>query len=151
VLTQSSKEPLDDTDTDEPPFITSNETMLNVKPVSDSVSVGDAIVDVGFILGMDPYPTAIGFTLDVDLPSVEPEFMPEYETAFGGERVEDSTDDQHVPELSKRDKVLFQRALVEHAPEMLDCRDLSQTHIVVADGFRFDDNVALINHDNVII
>jgi hypothetical protein len=46
---------------------------------------------------------------------------------------------------------LFQRALVEHAPEMLDCRDLSQTHIVVADGFRFDDSVALINHDNVII
>jgi hypothetical protein len=77
--------------------------------------------------------------------------MPEYEMAFGGERAEDSTDDQHVPELSKRDRVLFQRALVEHAPEMLDCRDLSQTHIVVADGFRFDDSVALINHDNVII
>jgi hypothetical protein len=40
---------------------------------------------------------------------------------------------------------------VEHAPEMLDCRHLSQAHWVVADGIRFDDSVPLINHDNVII
>jgi hypothetical protein len=40
---------------------------------------------------------------------------------------------------------------VKHAPEMPDCRDLSQAHRVVADGLRFDDSVPLINHDNVII
>jgi hypothetical protein len=34
---------------------------------------------------------------------------------------------------------------------MLDCRDLSQAHRAIADGLRFDDNVPLINHDNVII
>jgi hypothetical protein len=41
--------------------------------------------------------------------------------------------------------------LAEHAPEMQNCRDLNQAHRVVADGLRFDDNVSLINHDNVII
>jgi hypothetical protein len=40
---------------------------------------------------------------------------------------------------------------VKHAPEMPDCRDLSQAHRAVADGLRFDDNVSLINYDNVII
>jgi hypothetical protein len=40
---------------------------------------------------------------------------------------------------------------VEHAPQMPDCRDLSQAYRVVADGLRFDDSVHLINHDNVII
>jgi hypothetical protein len=34
---------------------------------------------------------------------------------------------------------------------MSDCQDLSQAHRAVADGLRFDDNVPLINHDNVII
>jgi hypothetical protein len=47
--------------------------------------------------------------------------MPEYEVAFEDECSKDSADDRPVPELSKRDKVLLQRALVEHAPEMLDC------------------------------
>jgi hypothetical protein len=47
------------------------------------VGVGDVIVDAEFILGVDPQPTAIGFTLDVDTPSIEPEFMPEYEATFG--------------------------------------------------------------------
>jgi hypothetical protein len=41
--------------------------------------------------------------------------------------------------------------LAEHAPEMLDCRDLSQAHSAVADGLRSNDSVPLINHDNVII
>jgi hypothetical protein len=40
---------------------------------------------------------------------------------------------------------------VEYAPEMPDYWELSQAHRVVADGLRFDDNVRLINHDNVII
>jgi hypothetical protein len=40
---------------------------------------------------------------------------------------------------------------MKHAPEMSDCRDLSQAHRVVADDLRFDDSVPLINHDNVII
>jgi hypothetical protein len=41
--------------------------------------------------------------------------------------------------------------LVEHAPEMPDYWYLSQAHRAVVDGLRFDDNVPLINHDNVII
>jgi hypothetical protein len=61
-------------------------------------------------------------------------FMPEYEAAFGDECAEDSVDDRPIPELSNRDKVLLQRALMEHAPEMLDCQDLSQAHRAVIDG-----------------
>jgi hypothetical protein len=49
----------------------------------------------------------IGFTLDVDPPSIDPEFMPEYEAAFRGERAEDSDDDRPVLELSNRDNVLL--------------------------------------------
>jgi hypothetical protein len=41
--------------------------------------------------------------------------------------------------------------LAEHAPEIPDCRDLSQAHRVVDDGLRFDDSVPLINHNNIII
>jgi hypothetical protein len=77
--------------------------------------------------------------------------MPEYEATFGDERMEDSTDDRPIPELSKRDKALLQRALAEHALEMLNYRDLSREHWVVVDGLRFNDNVPLINYDNVII
>jgi hypothetical protein len=49
------------------------------------------------------------------------------------------------------DMVLLQRALVEHAAEVPDCWDLSQTHIAIAYGVQMDDSVPLINHDNVII
>jgi hypothetical protein len=80
VLMQPSQETQDDTDADEPPFVASNKIVLNVEW---SVGVGDVIVDAEFILGVDPQPTAIGFTLDVDTPSIEPEFMPEYEATFG--------------------------------------------------------------------
>jgi hypothetical protein len=76
-----------------PPFIDSNETILNVKLVSASVGVGDVVADVGFISGVDPHPTAIDSTLGVDPPSVERKFMSEYEIAFRDERAEDSTDD----------------------------------------------------------
>jgi hypothetical protein len=61
-----------------------------------------------------------------------------------------SSCDRPVPELSKRDKSLLQRALAEHALEIPDCRDLSQAHRAVADGLRFNDSVPLSNHDNVI-
>jgi hypothetical protein len=40
---------------------------------------------------------------------------------------------------------------VKYAPEMPDCRDLSQAHRVVVDGLQFNDSVPLINHDNIII
>jgi hypothetical protein len=113
-----------------PPFIASNETMLNVKPVCGSVGVGDGVVGTDFISGVDPQSTAIGFALHVDPYFIEPE----YEVTFGDERAEDSAVDRPVPELSNRDKALLQRALVEHAPEMPDCQDLSQAHRVVADG-----------------
>jgi hypothetical protein len=100
---------------------------------------------------VDTEPIATGFALDVDPSFVELEFMPEYKAEFGDERAEDSVDDRPVPELSKRDKALLQQALAEHAPEMPDCRDLSQAHRAVVDGLLFDDSVPLINHDNVII
>jgi hypothetical protein len=41
--------------------------------------------------------------------------------------------------------------LTEHAPEIPDCRGLSQAHRAIADGLRFDDSVPLINYDNLII
>jgi hypothetical protein len=57
--------------------------MLNVKPVSGSVSVGDTVTDAGMISGVDHQPIATSFTLNVDAPFVEPEFMPEYDAALG--------------------------------------------------------------------
>jgi hypothetical protein len=151
MLTQPSQETQANTDAEEPPFVTSNETVSNMDPVCGSVGVGDVVVDTGFISGVDPQLIATEFTLDVDLCFVEPKFMPKYDAAFGDERAEDSVDDRPVLELSNRDKALVQRALTEHAHEMSDCQDLSQAHRAVADGLRFDDNVPLINHDNVII
>jgi hypothetical protein len=100
---------------------------------------------------VDTEPIATGFALDVDPSFVELEFMPEYKAEFGDERAEDSVDDRPVPELSKRDKALLQRVLVEHAPEVPDCWDLSQAHRHVANGLRFNDSVPLINYDNAII
>jgi hypothetical protein len=81
--------------------------VLNVEPVSGSVDIDDVVADVRFISCVDPRPTAIGFALDVDLPSVEPEFMSKYEAVFGDERPEDLADDRPVPELSNRDKILL--------------------------------------------
>jgi hypothetical protein len=115
------------------------------------VGVGDVIADAEFILGVDSQPTATGFALDVDPPSVKSEFTQEYEAAFGDDLTEDSADDRPVPELSNRGKTLLQRALAGHAPEMPDYQDLSQAHRAVADGLQFDDSVPLINHDNTII
>jgi hypothetical protein len=91
-----------------PPFIGSNETVLNVEPVSASMGVGDVAADVGFILGVDPQPIGTSFDLDVNLPFVKPLFIQEYEVTFGDERAEDSVDDRLVPELSNRDNVLLQ-------------------------------------------
>jgi hypothetical protein len=45
-----------------PPFVASNETVLNMKYVCRSVSVGDVVADAGFISGVDPQPIATGFT-----------------------------------------------------------------------------------------
>jgi hypothetical protein len=56
-----------------------------------------------------------------------------------------------MSELSNSEKVLLQRALMKHATEVLDYRDLNEAQRVVADGLHLDDNVSLINHDNVII
>jgi hypothetical protein len=151
ALMQPSQETQDDTGADEPPSVDSNEAMLNVEPIYISVGVGDVVADAGFISGVDPRPIATDFVLDVDPPSIEPEFMPEYKVMYGDEWVEDSTNDQLVPELSNKGNVLLQQALAEHAPEESDYRDLSHTHMAIANGLRFDDNVPLINHDNVII
>jgi hypothetical protein len=86
VLTQPSQETQD---AEEPPFIASNEIVLNVEPVCRSVGVGDGVADTGLISGVDPQPIATRFTLDVEPPFVELE----YEVTFGDERAEDSTDD----------------------------------------------------------
>jgi hypothetical protein len=93
MLTQPSLETRDNTDAKEPPFVTSNETELNVEHVCRSVDVGDAVTDTGFILGVDHLPIATGFTPDVDPSFIEPKFLPEYEAAFRDERAEDSADD----------------------------------------------------------
>jgi hypothetical protein len=108
VLTQPSQETQADTDPEEPPFVDSNETVLNEEPVWGNVDVGDVVADTGFISCVDPQPITTGFALDVDSSFVELEFMPKYEAAFGDERAKDSTDDRPVPELSKRDKTLLQ-------------------------------------------
>jgi hypothetical protein len=105
VITQPSQETQNDIDVDEPPFIASNETVLNMELVSRSVGVDDTVANAEFISDVDS----------------QLEFVPEYEATFGHEHAEDSTDDRLVPELSNRDKVLLQRALVEHASEMSDC------------------------------
>jgi hypothetical protein len=49
--------------------------VLNVELVFESVGVGDVVADAGFISNVDPQLTATRFALDVDLPSVEPEFF----------------------------------------------------------------------------
>jgi hypothetical protein len=85
VLTQPSQETQVDTDPEEPPFIGSNEIVLSEGPVCESVGVGDAATDTGFISGVDHHPIATGFALDVDPSFVKPEFMSEYETTFGDE------------------------------------------------------------------
>jgi hypothetical protein len=71
------------------------------------VGVGDVVADAGMISDVDPQSIAIGFTLNVDLPFIELELMPEYDAVFGDESVEDSADDRPVPELSNMDKVLL--------------------------------------------
>jgi hypothetical protein len=60
----------DNTDADEPPFVASNEIILNVEPVSGSVCVADVVADARFISCVDPRSTAIGFDLDADPPSI---------------------------------------------------------------------------------
>jgi hypothetical protein len=55
-----------------------------VKPVSESVDIGDVVNDVGMISGVDPQ------SITVVTPSCQ-EFMAEYNAAFRrNERVEDS-------------------------------------------------------------
>jgi hypothetical protein len=60
------------------------------------VGVGDVAADTRFISGVDPQPIATGFALDVDPSFVEPEFMSEYEAAFGDKRADGSVDDQPI-------------------------------------------------------
>jgi hypothetical protein len=79
-----------------------------VEPISESVGIGDVVIDVGMILGVDPQPIASVVTLTGNVPSVELEFISEYDAAFGDGWAEDSTDDHPVLELSNRDKVLLQ-------------------------------------------
>jgi hypothetical protein len=71
MLTQPSKETQADTDPDEPPFVSSNETVLNEKLVCESVSVSDAAADTGFISDVNPQPIATGFAIDVDPSFIE--------------------------------------------------------------------------------
>jgi hypothetical protein len=117
VLTQPSQEIQANTDAEEPSFVASNETM---EPICRSVGVSDGVADTGFTSCVDPQPIATGFVLNVDPSFIELKFMPKYEAVFEDEHVEDSANDRPVPELSKRDKALLQRALAEHAPEMSD-------------------------------
>jgi hypothetical protein len=113
-----------DTDAEEPPFIASNETVLNVEPVCKSVGVGDVVADTGFISGVDLRSIATGFAHDIKMPFIEPEFMSEYEATFEDEHVKDSANDQLVPNLSNREKAQLYQVLAEHAPGMPDCQNL---------------------------
>jgi hypothetical protein len=79
MLTQPSQETQVDTNSEELPFVGSNDIVLNVELVCGSVGVGDAVADTGFILGVDPQPIGIRFALDVDPSFIEPKFIPEYE------------------------------------------------------------------------
>jgi hypothetical protein len=72
--------------------------VLNVELVLGSVGVTDVVGNVGMISSLNPQPIATVVALIVDVPSVEPEFMPEYDATFGDERAEDSADDRIVPE-----------------------------------------------------
>jgi hypothetical protein len=47
ILTQPSQETQDDTDAEEPLFIASNETVLNLEPVCGNVGVDDVVADTG--------------------------------------------------------------------------------------------------------
>jgi hypothetical protein len=64
-----------------------------------------------------------------EVSTIVPKFMAYANMTFEDDRAEGSDDDRPVP----------------------DCGDLSQTHQVVADGFRLDDSVPPINLDNLII
>jgi hypothetical protein len=103
-----------------------------VKHVFRSVDIGDVVVDMELISGVNHQSIATGFTLDIDLTSVEPESMPKYKAVFGNKRVEHSTDNQSVSELSNRDKVLLQRALVRRGARL---SGLSHAHWAIADSF----------------
>jgi hypothetical protein len=120
---------------DPPPFIHSNEIVLNVEPLSESIHVGDVVADVRKILGVDPQPI-IDVALIEDEPSIVTESMAEYNAVFGDERAEDSANDHLVLELSNRDMVLLQRVLAEHAANVLECWDS-----VVPNGLKLDDSV----------
>jgi hypothetical protein len=124
VLTQPTQESQCDADADEPPFIGSNKTMLNVEPFLGSVYVGDVVANVGMISGVDPQLITVVASIGY-APSIFLEFMAEYDATFGDERAEDSADDHPVLELSNREMVLLPRALVEHAANMPNCQDLS--------------------------
>jgi hypothetical protein len=75
VLTQLSQETQDDTNADELLLLVVMK-VLNVELISKSVGVGDVVADAKMILGVDPRPIGIGFAVNVDVPSVEPEFIP---------------------------------------------------------------------------
>jgi hypothetical protein len=121
--------------------------VLNVEFFSRSAGVGDVVANMGMISGVDPQPIGTTVTLTVDVPSVDPVFMPEYDMTFGDEWAENSVNDRPVPKLSSSDKILLQRALAKNAPEVPDCQNLSQAHRAVTDGLRFNDSVPIINHD----
>jgi hypothetical protein len=103
VLTQPSQETQVNTDTEEPPFVGSNKTILNVKPVCENVDVDDGVADMGLISCVDPEPIVMGFAQDV-----EPSFVdPEYDAVSGDERANHSVDDRSILELSNRDNALL--------------------------------------------
>jgi hypothetical protein len=139
VLTQPWQVLDDEGIADEPPFDGSNEVVHNVEPPLGSVR--DVVDEAGRMAEVDPEPiTAV--VCSHEAPSIVPEYMVYDDAAFVDERAEGLDDDHPVPELSDWEKVLLQRALAEHAPDVPDCQDLSQSHRAVVDGFQFDDSVS---------
>jgi hypothetical protein len=104
VLTLSSQESQDDTETDELPFVRSNEIVFNVEP--NLGSIADVVDDVGMIPGVHPQPiTAVVPTGHV--PFIVLEFMAQDDATFGDEQAKDSANDCLVPEMGNWDKVLL--------------------------------------------
>jgi hypothetical protein len=132
----------------EPPFDGSNEVVHNMEQLSGSAR--DVVDEAGRMAEVDPEPITM-LVRTREAPSVVLVFMVYDDAAFGDERAESANDDHPVLELSDLEKVLLQRALTKHAPDMPDCQDLIQAHHVVADDFQLDDSIPPINLDNLII
>jgi hypothetical protein len=103
-------------------FDGSNEVVHDVEPPLWSVRDG---VDEAWRMAEVDLEPIIVVVRTSEAYSIIPKFMAYDDASFGDDRAEGSDDDCLVPELSECEKVLLQRALATHAPDVPDCGDLS--------------------------